>query len=197
MAYPWHATRANLGEGDYQLLDPRAGAPLPHFAAIETKRKDLVSSLTWGHDRLEAEFARLAPYRFKALVATVSMECIVGSGPGKQPTGAVGKEASLVGSILALSWDYRVPIYCMPNVDFAEYIVAFLLARAWKVALSEDGGLLTECRRLEALERATGGVGQERAGPASSGLPPGMEPIAKQMKADEIGRVRKKAGGWR
>lgn len=77
--YPWRCERAKLGEGDYQLVDPRTGAPIPRWAAVETKRADLVASLTVGHDRLESEMARLAPYAFPALVASCSVERLVGA----------------------------------------------------------------------------------------------------------------------
>jgi hypothetical protein len=154
LPYPWHAERANLGEGDYQLLDVRSGAPIPHLCAIETKRADLVASYTGGRDRLEAEFLRMRPYRFKAIVATCSLERLVGKSTERQPSAAVGKEAGLIGSILALSWDHGVQPFFMPSADHAEYIVAFLLARAWRLALSEDPPMLAAVRLVEANERA-------------------------------------------
>lgn len=234
--YPWHCSRANLQEGDYQLQDVRTGAPLANFAAIETKRGDLVSSLTWGHERLEDEFRRLRAYRFRALVAAVSVECVAGMNtveemaeriadalaedadgavpeetragwvraaaaalgaslprPLQQPRGAEGKEASLIGSILSLGWDNAVPVHMMPNPSRAEYMVAFLLQRAWKVALTENPPLLAEVRRLEAIDRAHG-----RPVPAVK-VPVPRVPIAhpaEQYRVGEpgFGRGKRRAG---
>jgi hypothetical protein len=154
LPYPWPCIRANLAEGDYQLLDVRTGMALDRFAAIETKRGDLVSSYTYGRDRLEEEFARMRSYRFRAIVATVSMEALVGTGTARQPSGARGKEASLIGSILALSWDYGVQPFFMPDPEHAEYMVAFLLARAWRLALTEDPSLLAAVRLAEMNDAA-------------------------------------------
>ncbi len=197
LPYPWRSERCNLGEGDYALLDPRTGKPIPQWCAIETKRGDFVSSMTAGHDRLEAEMARLAGYAFPALVASCSVERLIGADgqetaagmreraaqvaeredfvdagecasavralslssgvPLTQPRAAMGKEASLIGTMLALSRRYRIPWYPMPTRVIAEYTVAWLLAEAWKTWLVEVPEGLRECRRLAECERAAKG----------------------------------------
>lgn len=156
--YPWRCERANLGEGDYQLVDPRTGTPIPRWCAVETKRADLVASLTVGHDRLEAEMARLAPYAFPALVASCSVERLVGADgpdgiPLRQPRAAEGREVSLIGSMLALSRRYRIPWYPMPTVEIAEYTVAWLLLDAWRTWLVTVPEGLMACRVADQLER--------------------------------------------
>lgn len=136
LGYPWRCERANLGEGDYALLGPD-GAPIPRWCAIETKRNDLVSSFTANRVALEAEFKRLAPYRFPCLVACVSTERLVGA-TGRQPRAAASKERSLIGTLMALSTDYRVPMYLMPDRTWAEYTTAWILLRTWRQWLTEN-----------------------------------------------------------
>ncbi len=147
LRYPWHCERANLGEGDYQLLGPD-GAPLPKWCAVETKRRDLVSSLTAGHDRLEAEMVRLSAYRFPFLVADVSTERLLGA-HGNQPRAAAMKERSLLGVILAFANDYRIPFVLMADRVWAEHAVAWVLLRNWRRWLRENpDGLASERLRL-------------------------------------------------
>lgn len=173
--YPWRCIRANLAEGDYQLEDPRTpGAPIPMWCAIETKRNDLVSSMTAGRVRLEAEFARLAGYKYPALVACVSNERLLGLNDLKQPRNAEGKELSLIGTYIALSFDYRVPWEAMPDRAVAEYEVAWRLLRAWRVWLCEVPEGLAEVRRIEANDRA-----HER-------------PVIQQVAAELVGRRDRK-----
>lgn len=156
--YPWRCSRANLGEGDYQLEDPRTpGAPIPLWCAVETKRGDLVASMTVGRARLEAEFARLASYRYPSLVANVSAEKLIGLGGLRQPRAAQGREASLVGSICGLANDYRIPWTMMPDGVTAEYMVAWTLLRNWRTWLVEVPEGLAEVRRTAECAKAQRG----------------------------------------
>ncbi len=156
--YPWRCVRANLSEGDYSLEDPRTpGAPIPNWCAIETKRGDLVASMTVGRERLAAEFARLAPYRYPALVSCVSAERLIGIDGLRQPRAAQGREACLLGSVIGLANDYRIPPHMMPDRVTAEYMVAWLLLRNWRTWLVEVPEGLRECRRLAECEKAAKG----------------------------------------
>lgn len=158
--YPWRCERANLSEGDYQLEDPRSpGAPIPNWCAVETKRGDLVASMTVGRDRLAAEFARLAPYKYPMLIASTSAERLIGLDGLRQPRAAQGREASLVGSIVGLANDYRIPWLMMPDRVTAEYMTAWVLLRNWRVWLVEVPEGLRECRRLAECERLANGEG--------------------------------------
>lgn len=77
--------------------------------------------------------------------------------PLRQPRAAEGKEASLIGSMLALSRRYRIPWYPMPNAEIAEYTVAWLLLDAWRTWLVTVPEGLAACRVAEQLERKQAG----------------------------------------
>jgi hypothetical protein len=79
---PWESERANLQEGDYQLLGPH-GAPIAGALCIERKSMaDLRGSLSRGHDRLMAEMERMAPYTHPVLIVEAPIEVLLGDMSG-------------------------------------------------------------------------------------------------------------------
>jgi len=79
---PWESERANLQEGDYQLLGP-SGEPIGGSLCIERKSMaDLRGSLSRGHDRLMAEMERMAPYTHPVLIVEAPIEVLLGDVSG-------------------------------------------------------------------------------------------------------------------
>jgi hypothetical protein len=75
---PWESERANLQEGDYQLLGPD-GEPIAGALCIERKSlADLRGSLSRGHDRLMAEMERMSPYTHPVLIVEAPIEVLLG-----------------------------------------------------------------------------------------------------------------------
>jgi hypothetical protein len=75
---PWESERANLQEGDYQLLGPD-GEPIAGALCIERKSlQDLRGSLSRGHDRLMAEMERMSPYTHPVLIVEAPIEVLLG-----------------------------------------------------------------------------------------------------------------------
>ena len=59
---------------------------------------------------------------------------------------------SLIGSVLSIMTDHRVPVLFLPSREWAEYAAAWVLRRAWRRWLADDPGrLATERARIGAL----------------------------------------------
>ncbi len=82
---PWHCERGNLYTGDYQLLSPLTGLPLPpaESGVVERKARDLVGSLSVDRARFVGdECPRLAQFRARAIVVESPIESLLGARSG-------------------------------------------------------------------------------------------------------------------
>lgn len=162
---PWVSTRASLHTGDYWLTD-YSGNPLDGVCVVERKERDLESSLTWGHDRLEEECGRMAMFQRRTLVMSCTLDVVFNRDRSKGRTNV----QSIVGVLLALTSRNNIVYHPMPDRRRAEYMAAWTLRDAWRTWLVQDSGRLAEVRRIEALERAHGGRdGQGERGDAGDG----------------------------
>jgi len=168
---PWHCERANLREGDYQLLGVD-GKPIPLWSVVERKERDLVSSLTSGRDRLEAEMERLKGYRDPVLIASMSTEALL-SGRGDRHT--AGKEWALIGTLISWSRRYRIPMHLMADRTWAEYAGARHLLGSWREWLTGDLARLALVREATRPCSFCEGEGSKPGGPVcacNDGKPP-------------------------
>ncbi len=110
-------TVAGLKVGDYSLVDQE------HSIAIERKTiDDLVASLSSGRSRFEAELERGRELDYFCLVIESSIEAILRGEYRSKMT-----PAAVLGSLLAFSVRYRLPIFFTGNRQYGETVVCGLL----------------------------------------------------------------------
>lgn len=135
MGGPLPRVRATLDTGDYSVL----GAE--HLVRIERKSlADFVGSVA-GKDaegrptreRFFRELERLQAYPIRAVIVEAKLdEAMIGA----YRSNALPQ--SVVGSALAISADFSIPVLWPGDVETAEYCAAWLLRRAWQRHLREQ-----------------------------------------------------------
>jgi ERCC4-type nuclease len=124
---PWPTIVRGLPEGDYAL----DGAPERYIALERKSAQDLVGSVTHGRERFMREMDRLAAYRFPAVIVEASIEWVVEGfyHPARRmPAGVTPR--SVLGSVLAIANDRRIPVWFVSSRVLAEYTAGWLLRRA-------------------------------------------------------------------
>ncbi len=113
--------RRTLCAGDYSLDG------LEQQVAIERKsRDDLVRTLIFDRDRFAAELAKLASYRFRAVVVESAFEPIMlGQFTSKAAPAAV------IAAAASVSVDWQVPVMFLESRAAAAAWSLALLRRAW------------------------------------------------------------------
>ena len=156
---PWETARANLNEGDYQLLSP-AGTPIEGAFVCERKSlADLRGSLSRGHERLMAEMARMAPWSTPVVIVEAPIEVLLGDLSGAvraleyargvlldaadelqgEPAGIVGESAAWVARFIGAPPEERpgrVPVQSLLGSTLSiltdhRIPCLFLPSRAW------------------------------------------------------------------
>ena len=112
--------REALPEGDYGVLG------LPYVAVERKSLNDLIGSLTFGRERFFRELARLRSYRVCAIVVEASLSDIL-----QHHYESAAAPASIVGSLLAIVADMRIPVLLCGDRPAAQAATLRLLERAW------------------------------------------------------------------
>ena len=122
--------RATLGTGDYSCIAD--GIDLSDVVAIERKSvSDLLGCVGHSRQRFERELARLAAFRFRALVIEGSLSQVAAGTRYSQLT-----ERQVLGSVLAWTFKYGVAPIFAGDRHSAAMVTATLLAHAARYAQS-------------------------------------------------------------
>lgn len=127
-------TTCELSAGGYQLYGPDAStggyAPVDGWVAVE-RVDHLLSALSAGRAELMATCEKMARFRFKAIIATSTIDGML------DQRGAVPRSARF-GSLLSIEMKFGVQVHCVPDFADAEWAAAWILRRAWWQWLAED-----------------------------------------------------------
>lgn len=121
---------AGLPSGDYSLDG--------YESAVAVERKgigDLFNTVGQGRQRFVRELARLAGYRFAAVVVEAEWSAVIDDPPRHTAL----KPRTVYRSVLA--WQQRYPVvwwFC-PGREFAEYTTFRILERFWRERQAEAG----------------------------------------------------------
>ena len=119
--YPGAITKA-LASGDYSI------AGLEASVAVERKSKaDAYNSLGYGRDRFRREVERLAGYDFAAIVVEDSVPSFLHPPPHSRM-----RPQSALGSLIAWSVRYRVPVLFAGDREHGQALTRKLLEMYWK-----------------------------------------------------------------
>lgn len=108
---------------------------------IETKRRDLASSLTHGHDNLMEEMGRMEVAKHRYLVAANDLDDLYA---GRCGCGSRAK--AMVHCLESIAMRHGVQVRMLRDASLAEYVVALVLQRAWREHLTAVPESL-ECER--------------------------------------------------
>ncbi|HZZ79635.1 MAG TPA: ERCC4 domain-containing protein [Gemmataceae bacterium] len=125
--YSIRTAAATLNAGDYSIVGFEQS---PGGVAIERKSlADAYGTFGRGRERFERELARLAAFRFAAVVVEAEWSAVLASPPARSRL----KPRSVMGSIIA--WQVRYPTvqWCFfPGRDVAEAFTARMLDRFYR-----------------------------------------------------------------
>jgi ERCC4-type nuclease len=129
--FTWpNSERTSLATGDYSI---RSGnRDFRERIAIERKSiDDLLSCIGQHRARFERELERLNQIQFSALVVEASLRDVLTPGRSEIHPNAV------LGSLVAWSWKFRLPIWLCGDRRLAQMVTERLLTKAAKYA-AED-----------------------------------------------------------
>lgn len=141
----WTPEDKPLLTGDYTLSHPEHGRAMEELVLIETKRNDLASSLTHGHDALMAEMERMKVAKVRYLVAANDLDALY---DGR--CGCGSRVKAMVHCVESIAMKCDVQLRFLRDASRAEYVVALVLQRAWR-------GYLEAHPESLRCERARGG----------------------------------------
>ena len=120
---PWHfateTVRKKLAVGDYSLLGKE------NTVTIERKTlDDLVNTVIHQGKRFREELSKMASYEHRCVVVEASLSDIV-----KHRYTSFAEPSSVIGSVLSIIVDYRIPVYFLFNRPMARAFVQCMLER--------------------------------------------------------------------
>lgn len=127
--------RACLATGDYSCIAITAGGPADLREAVAIERKsvsDLLGCIGQQRQRFERELARLAQFRFRALVIEASLSDVAAGTRYSRLT-----QRQVIGSVLAWTFKYGVAPIFAGDRHAAAMVVATLLSHAARYAQPE------------------------------------------------------------
>ena len=130
---PWgvEVVTAGLPTGDYSLVG------LEDRIALERKSlPDLYGCVGHGRERFEHELARLAEYDYGAILVEAALTDVL----AYQLRTRVSPRA-VVGSLMAWSVDYGLPVWFCDNHRLAAAVALKLLRKFYKHAVAEPAGM--------------------------------------------------------
>lgn len=114
--------RAALPAGDYSL------AEYEQRVAVERKTlNDLVTTVIHDRERFKAELEKLATYDAACIVAEADLRDLL-----EQRYHGRAHPNSVVGSLIAIAVDFRIPVFFCGDRDAAERFTQGYLLRYWK-----------------------------------------------------------------
>ena len=118
-----------LRTGDYSIACA-SPEPRDHIVIERKSLADLYGSLGNGRERFRAEFERLGVYGYSAVVIEAGLDQIAAPWPHLKHATKL-HPSSVIGTLLAWSQRYGVPVWTCPDRSFACLLTFRALYRWW------------------------------------------------------------------